>query len=235
MILPYLLPPVGRSAFDRRKRHYIAVFAWIALAAYAPWASADNPRGFGFLPVKAAEYKSFPKAKRYRAYLPPAVDLSRFFPTPGDQGLMNSCMGWAVGYAARAYYAMKLEGRNTAKPENVPSPSYIYHAIRPSQNCKAGTQFDHALDLLKKGSLSLASFPYQMSCRIPGAAERASATDFRISGWEAISLPALDDVKGAGCSRQAGDVRHGCRGPVHQHLRKSVFTVVSTAPRSPTP
>lgn len=166
------------------------------LSASTVSSSAESVRGFGFLPVKEAEYQSFPKAKRYRAYLPPSVDLSRYFPTPGNQGLMNSCMGWAVGYAARAYYAMKLERRDTAKPENVPSPSFIYHAIRPQQNCKAGSQFNDALNLLKKGSLSLASFPYVDSCRIPNAAERASATDFRINGWESINLPALDDVKG---------------------------------------
>ena len=60
--------------------------ALFAFSTFTVSSSAENVRGFGFLPVKEAEYQSFPKAKRYRAYLPPSVDLSRHFPTPGHQG-----------------------------------------------------------------------------------------------------------------------------------------------------
>jgi hypothetical protein len=106
----------------------------------------------------------------------------------------ESCTGWAVGYAARSYYAATVEGRNVRKWDNVPSPSYIYNSIRDPQDCASGSEIPQALSLLFKGSLSVDEFDAE--CRIPTAAERARATDFKIKNWFAVDPKRIDDVKG---------------------------------------
>jgi len=132
----------------------------------------------------------------YRAYLPLRVDLSRFFPLPGDQGKQGSCVGWAVGYAARAYYAQSLEHR-PGQASDIPSPAYIYNAIASTPgDCNAGSAVPDALDLLKTGALSLADAPYDARyCAPPSSAERERASDFRISAWLAVSPQSPDQIK----------------------------------------
>ena len=101
---------------------------------------------------------------------------------------------WAVGYAARSYYAATVERRNVRKWENVPSPAYIYNSIRDPQDCASGSEIPQALSLLFKGSLSVDEFDAE--CRIPTATERARATDFKIKNWFAVDPKRIDDVKG---------------------------------------
>ena len=83
----------------------------------------------GLIPDTEDDLANIPRTPDYRAFLPERVDLSDRFPTPGDQGEQNSCVGWSVGYA-RAYYADKVEGRDLSDPANIPSPAYIYNSIR---------------------------------------------------------------------------------------------------------
>ncbi len=39
------------------------------------------------------------------APVPPAVDLSRFDPKVADQGSVNSCAAWAIGYGMLGWFA----------------------------------------------------------------------------------------------------------------------------------
>src|SRR6185369_1485275 len=92
----------------RRSNALIAALALALAAAVAPTDRA-SAQGLVFEPDDA--YAQYPKLERHRAFLPESVDLSARFPTPGDQGNQGSCVGWAVGYAARSYYAVAREGR----------------------------------------------------------------------------------------------------------------------------
>jgi hypothetical protein len=148
---------------------------------------------YGFLPIDAAVFSQFPEVPRYRAFLPVSVDLSKHFPTPGSQDA-ESCTGWAVGYAARSYYAAAIEKRDVRDWDNVPSPSFIYNTIRDPKNCASGSHLVRALNLLRKGSLSLQEF--NTECQIPTVAERERATDFKIKKWLAVNPKRIDDVKG---------------------------------------
>ena len=85
--------------------------------------------GQGLILDTEEDLAGIPRTPEYRAFLPDRVDLSDRFPTPGDQGEQNSCVGWSVGYAARAYYVNKVEGRDIGEPTNIPSPAYIYNSI----------------------------------------------------------------------------------------------------------
>lgn len=159
------------------------------------------PRATGLVPDTEEDLQSAPRVPVYRAFLPSRADLSKYFPPPGDQGSIGSCVGWAVGYAARAYYAAAVEGRNLKDRSNIPSPQFIYDSIKQLGPCAtAGAQISGALRLLKQGSLSLREYPSSSSvCAPPTPAQAARATDFRIDDWEIItpsSAQFLDQVKG---------------------------------------
>ena len=178
----------------------IAASVVLAQATVAHSESDDAAEhGTGLLPLSADEYAKLPKTPTYRAFLPDRADLSSHFPPPGDQGKEGSCTAWAVGYAARAYYASAVEGRNVRSPANIPSPGYIFGSVVSEPgNCDSGARTIDALSLLKNGgSLSLTAFPYRLGqCRRPSDLQRASATDFRISDSLAIDFSSLDQVKG---------------------------------------
>ena len=167
-------------------------------------AEHDAPKfGQGLILASPEDLRRVPEAPRYRAFLPEKVDLARYFPKPGNQGAQGSCTAWAVGYAARAYYAMSLEHRNITRQRNIPSPAFIYDTAlkeKGEANCDTGSAIISALEILKKGSLSLSAFPYsEKSCRAPSPRESSEATDFRIDGYLRIELlrdHELDDIKG---------------------------------------
>ena len=165
----------------------------VLLTASAP--AQEETRTFGYIPVSKEEFNAYPKTSRYRSFLPESVDLSAKFPVPRDQGRLNSCTGWAVGYA-RSFYAVTSEMRKRNQPDDMPSPSYIYHSIRIPDDCQSGSKIPLALLLLASGSLSLAEKPYSTACWQPTIAEQSKATDFRIDDWRRVVPQQLDDVKG---------------------------------------
>ena len=62
-----------------------------------------------------------PRTPLYRNHLPLSVDLSHQFPKPGHQGKQSSCVGWAVGYAARSYYNSTPYGGRLLRVDEIPS------------------------------------------------------------------------------------------------------------------
>ena len=174
----------------------------LALPAFAQSAANDDPHehGRGLVFDAPQELAAVPETPTYRAYLPERVDLSDRFPVPGAQGNQGSCVGWAVGYAARSYYVAKTEGRNIRNTQNIPSPAYIYNALHdPSENCDSGISILNALRLLRSGgAASLAEYPYSDStCAPPSKTIRVRASDFRISHWNRVDHTRLDQVKAA--------------------------------------
>jgi hypothetical protein len=148
----------------------------------------------GYIPVDQTQYLSFPKVPRYRGFVPEQIDLSNHFPRPGYQGKLASCTGWAVGYAARSYYAHTVENRKLNNPKDTPSPLYIFNAIRPPDDCTSGAYLPDALQLLlTKGSLSAADYPTE-GCRRLTKLEKEKATDFKIKNWFRFDF-VPDDLK----------------------------------------
>ena len=107
-------------------------------------------------------------------------------------------MGWAVGYAARSYYSSRPGGGSRLTAHDVPSPAYIYDRIRsPGASCDTGSQIAAALNLLKQSAVAWAEYPYDEDrYRRPDAGMAASATNFRIHGWQVVNTERLDQVKG---------------------------------------
>lgn len=152
------------------------------------------PKLTGYIPLQADVFQSLPRVPRFRSFLPPKVDLSKSFPTPGMQDAQSSS-GWAVGYAARSYYTGAAEKRDISDEANIPSPAFIYNSIRDPKDCGSGSLLLDALSLLGKGSLSIQEFSAH-GCKIPSDAERQAATDFKITKWLAVVPQQIDDVKG---------------------------------------
>jgi len=158
----------------------------------------DSDQGhysYGLNPASEEQLRGILVTPTYRDFLPAKKDLANLFPTVGDQGRQNSCVGWAVGYAARAYYAHYAEDRDVSLPENIPSPAYIYNLIKQPGACDTGSTIPGALNLLKSGAPSLKEFPYRQSVCMPPADLRS--TDFRIDSWSRVNFKIVDQVKAA--------------------------------------
>jgi hypothetical protein len=150
----------------------------------------------GALDTDPAIERGLPITEPHRAFLPVAVDLSSRMPTVGNQGRSSSCAAWSTAYAARSYYTSALERRDVLKPENLPSPSYIYHLARAG-GCDDGTNIPRTVDVLKRGALSLADYPFTPECAAPASPQLvARAHDFRVRGMRRVDIGRLDDIKG---------------------------------------
>ena len=164
-------------------------------------ALAQEAHTTGGQPTPAAEKAGIAQAPVYRDFLPQAVDLSRYMPAVGDQEKQGSCVGWATAYAARAYYAEQIEHRDTSKPENIPSPAWLFDIIHIGNDCEGGAIIPDAMKVLVAGAYSLKDFPYDDSkCPRPMIVQRTKANDFRIESFEQVwdqQKPDLDRVKGA--------------------------------------
>ena len=172
-----------------------------AVPRHAPAQAAHDPEDVvyatGAVFETEEELADKPRTPLYRNYLPPSADLTDRFPSAGHQGEQSSCVGWAVGYAARSYYNSAPRGGPPLRAHQIPSPAYIYDSIRsPGASCDDGSRISDALDLLKKGVVTHADYPYdEHRCRRPGAQLVARASKFRIADWRVVDTDRLDQVK----------------------------------------
>ncbi|MBU4527110.1 MAG: DUF4384 domain-containing protein [Alphaproteobacteria bacterium] len=134
--------------------------------------------------------KAAPLSRGSYASLPPRASLKAFAPTPGDQGNQGSCVGWAVGYAARTL----AEARRLSVDERPDidrtrfSPSFIYNQIRLG-SCDDGSYPSDALDLLARTGVPLMrDFPYDARdcARLPTSEDLSRAGAFRIKGYKRL-------------------------------------------------
>ncbi len=113
-----------------------------------------------------------------------------YFPTPGSQGNIGSCVGWSTGYAlASFYFAAKNKWGKPFSNKLIMSPAYVYNQIREC-NCgpNCGSYIGDALDLLKeKGIVSWESMPYSdQSCSKPTQNHFSLAAKNKIVGWNRL-------------------------------------------------
>ena len=175
----------------------IAVTCFGLGRAHAQANNSDQDHfSYGLNPASEEQLRGIPVTPTYRDFLPPKKDLANLFPAVGDQGRQNSCVGWAVGYAARAYYAHYAEDRDVSRPENIPSPAYVYNLIKQPGACDTGSTIPDALNLLKLGAQSLKQFPYRQNVCLPPASN-LQASDFRIDSWSQVNFKVIDQIKAA--------------------------------------
>jgi C1A family cysteine protease len=178
------------------KRSLFLALVYVAMTFISPVCAnpqtTDATFKTGLIFASKEKFEAIPTAHVARAIRLAEVDLTSLAPPVGNQGVQNSCVGWAVAYAARTIIA-NTAGGDKSGPF---SPSYIYNRGRtleaagnPSNSvndCNTGMQIETALGLLQGfGVLPIKDFPYsETQCfRIPTVDEDYIAKQYAISGW----------------------------------------------------
>lgn len=119
--------------------------------------------------------------------LPDSVDNTSFFPSPGDQGQQNSCVGWAVGYALKSGIEYRKREWTISNYNHQFSPSYLYNQI--NNGTDGGASILDALDLLEtQGCCTLPYFPYNQNnyTKQPTTRQMANANLYKISEYHTL-------------------------------------------------
>ena len=114
--------------------------------------------------------------------VPASVDLTADAPTVGDQGLVNSCVSWAIDYSLMGWY-LHHDGRTGAPL----APMYTYSQLVDGQN--VGTYFSDTFDIAEEQGVDAHSHYTQGDydyVSLPTEAEVANASHWRISGYESL-------------------------------------------------
>ncbi|HEX4428643.1 MAG TPA: IPT/TIG domain-containing protein [Frankiaceae bacterium] len=118
--------------------------------------------------------------------VPASVDLSRFDPKVGDQGSVNSCSAWAIGYGMLGWFA------NSQGHAGAPfAPMYAYSQLTGPGD--TGSSPMGVLEILRTQGIDTAAkyapghggavrAPLDWTHR-PTAAEKAAAAANKITGW----------------------------------------------------
>jgi Papain family cysteine protease len=108
-----------------------------------------------------------------------SIDLSSWFPPPGNQHRQFSCVAWAWAYGVQSYFDNRRNGRTYAptelvNPDHTYSPAFVfneYKQVGDTTSCAYPVDEDRFLDLCQKmGTCSLSDMPYDSSitaCETP--------------------------------------------------------------------
>lgn len=111
------------------------------------------------------------------------VDLTPYFPKPGNQGRQSSCVGWALAYI-HTYHDQRLGGDG-----GMSSPAWIYNQIQRN-GCHVGSRIKDGMVLLnEQGALKNAEHPYTTkSCNAIPAGMETMAQSRRLAGYAVLDL-----------------------------------------------
>jgi hypothetical protein len=127
--------------------------------------------------------------------LPAWADLTQHLPFPGNQGMQNSCVGWAVGYGLKTYQEQVEQGWGIDQQHTF-SPAYIYNQI--NRGVDQGSSYEAALNLVQsQGVAPLSSMPYSATDfrSQPSAAARSAAAAFTIDKWARVDQRSVTELK----------------------------------------
>jgi len=167
----------------------------ILLFSLALW--VNDARAQGLEPETMAEVAArAAPAPEVRGILPSSMDLGALMPPPADQGPSSACSSFAVTYAAGS--AALRQGAQAQRDITL-SPALTYSAAGGPASCRGQTKISRTLDALRDtGTLPVDEYRFDPGwcARVPTAAERSRALQFRIAGWHYIDANDLRQVKG---------------------------------------
>ena len=148
--------------------------------------------------------ETFQTKQSVSAYIAPTISLASseiidytdVFPNPGNQGNQGSCVGWAVGYAAKSY--LVNIGQKWGVKDHQFSPSYIYNQI--NDGVDEGSSIYEALQLvIEQGVCLLTDMPYNQNdfTTQPNQTQRAIAEQYRSLSMKRIADGNVNDMKAA--------------------------------------
>jgi len=167
----------------------IAMTIGAAFGTLSATAETAESKGKGLILMDEEDYDALPERDPLmRGRLPEFIDLSSFFPAPGNQGDQGSCVGWAVGYALKTYQeAMEF---NISSPQEWDhfSPAFVFNSIKQGDDCSAGSRISDALEFVSNtGAVRMEDFPYQEAQCLPPTDEiLANARDFTIKSYRRL-------------------------------------------------
>ncbi|MDO6440045.1 C1 family peptidase [Cyclobacterium sp. 1_MG-2023] len=173
------------------KKHTLLI---IAILFNSYFLFAQNTTGLVF--IDQEEYKDIPLAtSAMMGTLPSKVDLSSWFPSPGNQGQQSSCVGWAVAYGLKSYQEARERNLKPTSNNQIYSPSFIYNQIKLG-SCGGGSSIVEALNLLKSSGVStIEDFPYsEFECSSkPNQTVKQKAKNYAIAEWRRVNFS--DDIE----------------------------------------
>lgn len=110
----------------------------------------DEPNFRTGLIMDEVRYNSLPRQPQFKgtkfSELPLKVDLKKYAPYPGNQGEIESCVGWAVGYAALSIQrAIEFNVTDRQRiTQNANSAMFIYNQIKVG-DCNSGSRIEDAI------------------------------------------------------------------------------------------
>lgn len=121
----------------------------------------------------------------------PVSGIRLMMPPVANQGSEGSCVGFAVGYAARSAEQFYRTGASSySNSSNIFSPEFLYNQIKFSSDCNSGTAMQTALDFIKlNGICTYQSMPYSSSngCSLlPSLTQSTEAANFKISTYSKL-------------------------------------------------
>lgn len=122
-----------------------------------------------------------------KSALPSSKDLSAFFPSVGNQGHQNSCVGWATAYYLKTSQEKFERGWDIKSDEHIFSPSYIYNQI--NDGIDKGAYITDAFDvLIEQGVCSISSMPFMEYNHtiLPNSKQKTEASSYKISSYAYI-------------------------------------------------
>ena len=137
----------------------------------------------GALATPAAGLRSLATVTPSAVRLPAAVDLSRYAAKVGDQGEVNSCTSWAIGYAMMGWFA-RSQGHAGAPY----APMYAYSQVNGGRD--AGSAPSDVLEVIRTQGIDTAAHYARTHAQStlewrhkPTAADRKMAAANKITGW----------------------------------------------------
>lgn len=131
--------------------------------------------------------------------LPTSIDLAPNFPTPGDQGVQESCVAWAVAYALVSANEASKRGWSVSSTVHHFSPAFIYNQINGGVD--EGSKVTDALDLvIEQGVCTLNYFPYDQNdyTTQPSEIQRAAASMYKAASREYVGMTSMKKAISSG-------------------------------------
>ena len=129
--------------------------------------------------------------------LPLEFSLRKYCPTPIDQGIQESCTGYAVGYAAQTIRHTYLNNITDRKEiDSIAfSPYFIYNQVKLLE-CDFGSEIIDALHLLSyAGNVHHNRFPSSSCKEKPTKKLLYEASENKIQDWGLIMTPQSESIK----------------------------------------
>lgn len=129
---------------------FSGLFLEPALLAYNTWPdSTAYASGLDFEDQAYENVERLPEVG-HKKHIPAKMDLSPYCPPVKNQGRIQSCVGWAVGYGAMTIekaVALNCTDKSVIS-RNAFSAMFVYNQIKQGDCLKSGSKISNALELL---------------------------------------------------------------------------------------